>query len=63
MIPQKEAVMTEPRDTQENRPDEAAADQEPEVMPEVIQDLDVTGDDAGDVAGGCSWTHTSFAPQ
>jgi hypothetical protein len=28
------------------------ADREPEVKPEVIQDLDVTGDDADNIAGG-----------
>jgi hypothetical protein len=51
--------MTEPRELQA----EAAADPGPEVRPELIKDLDVTGDDAEDVAGGCSWTHTSLNPQ
>jgi hypothetical protein len=33
---------------------EAATEPEPEVKPEVIQDLDVTGDDADDIVrGGC----------
>jgi hypothetical protein len=40
--------MTEQRDLRA----EAAADLEPEVRPEVIQDLDVTGDDADDIVGG-----------
>jgi hypothetical protein len=51
--------MTEPRNTQRDRQAEAAADRQPEVRPEVIQDLDVTGDDADIIAGGaCSakWT-------
>jgi hypothetical protein len=56
MNPAKEAVMTEPRDTQRDLPTDVAADPEPEVKPEVIQDLDVTGDDAADVVGGrTSW--------
>jgi len=43
-----EAVMTDQR---ELRP-EAATDQGPEVRLEVIQDLNVTGDDADDVLAG-----------
>jgi hypothetical protein len=43
---QQEAVMTEPRGTKAD----AAAD--PEVRPDAIQDLDVTGDDADRIAGG-----------
>jgi hypothetical protein len=31
---------------------EAATEPEPEVKPEVIQDLNVTGDDADDIVGG-----------
>ncbi len=55
-IPALEAVMTEPRDMHRERETEpATADQEPEVRPELIKDLDVTGDDAGNIAGGsCS---------
>ncbi len=44
--------MTEPRDTQGEVQAGAAADQEPEVRPELIQDLDVPGDDADDIVGG-----------
>ena len=44
--------MTEPRDMQGDLPAEAAADGGPEVRPEVIQDLDVTGDDPDAVVGG-----------
>jgi hypothetical protein len=62
-FPAKEAAMTDPIEKQRDQPAEAAADPEPEVNPDVIQDLDVTGDDAGDIAGGCSWTHTSLGPQ
>jgi hypothetical protein len=47
-IPAKEAVMAEPR----KRQAEAAADPGPEVRPEVIQDLDVTGDHADGIVGG-----------
>lgn len=48
----EEAVLTEPRDMQRERETEAATDPGPEVRPEVIKDLDVTGDDAGDIAAG-----------
>ena len=44
--------MTEPRDVEPDRQAEAHADRELEVRPELIKDLDVKGDDAGDVAGG-----------
>lgn len=44
--------MTEPRDTQREPQAQAAADPGPEVRPEVIQDLDVTGDAADRIAGG-----------
>ncbi len=44
--------MTEPRDMQRELQAEAAADPEPEVKPELIQDLDVTDDDV-EVMGGC----------
>lgn len=45
--------MTEPRDL----PAEAGADPGPEVKPEAIQDLDVTGDDADGIVGGsCVFT-------
>jgi hypothetical protein len=52
----QEAVMTEPRDMHRERQTNATtADPEPEVRPELIKDLDVSGDDAGDIAGGsCS---------
>jgi hypothetical protein len=46
--------MTEPRDMHDDRQTDATADyREPEVKPELIQDLDVTGDDVVDVMGGC----------
>lgn len=61
LVRAQEAVMTEPRDVEPDRQAEAHADREPEVRPELIKDLDVTGDDAGDVAGGCSWTVTEAA--
>jgi hypothetical protein len=39
---------------------EAATEPEPEVKPEVIQDLDVTGDDADDIVrGGCMPTRAA----
>jgi hypothetical protein len=45
--------MTEPRDKHDDRQAEAMTDNpEPEVRPELIKDLDVTGDDAGDIVGG-----------
>jgi hypothetical protein len=53
--------MTEPRSFEPDREDATQADREPEVRPELIKDLDVTGDDAGDIAGGCSWTVTEAA--
>jgi hypothetical protein len=57
----KEAVMTEPRDAHRDRDTEATtADRNPEVKPELIKDLDVTGDDA-DVWGGCSFTRVTEA--
>jgi hypothetical protein len=50
----REAIMTEPPDMHGERDTDAmTADREPEVRPEVIKDLDVTGDDA-DVWSGCS---------
>jgi len=45
--------MTEQREPQA----EAAADPGLEVRPELIKDLDVTGEDAVDIVGGCSWTN------
>jgi hypothetical protein len=54
--------MTEPRDIEHELDAEATTtDRELEVRPEVIKDLDVTGDDARDIAGGCSWTVTEAA--
>jgi hypothetical protein len=51
-----EAVMTEQRDPRT----EAATEPEPEVRPEVIQDLDVTGDDADEIVrGGCMPTRAA----
>jgi hypothetical protein len=44
--------MTEPRSFEPDREDAAQADREPEVKPELIKDLDVTGDDAGEIVGG-----------
>jgi hypothetical protein len=45
--------MTEPRDVQREREAEAtAADREPEIRLEVIQDLDLTGADADIIRGG-----------
>jgi hypothetical protein len=50
------AVMTEQRDQQA----EAATEPEPEVKPEVIEDLDVTGDDAEEIVrGGCMPTRAA----
>ena len=40
--------MTQQRDLQA----EAATEPEPEVRPEVIEDLDVSGDDGDDIVGG-----------
>jgi hypothetical protein len=63
--------MTEVRDShdraargvpRELQAEATSADREPEVRPEVIKDLDVTGDDA-DVWGGCSWTITEAQRQ
>jgi hypothetical protein len=42
--------MTKPRDIHRGRDAEAAADREPEVRPEVIQDLDMPDDE--DIIGG-----------
>jgi hypothetical protein len=53
--------MTEPNEMSSKGAPEVAADPEPEVRPEVIQDLDVTGDDAADIAGGF-WLPTSNRP-
>jgi hypothetical protein len=52
--------MTEPRNTKTRREAQARADREPEVRPEVIQDLDVTGDDADIIAGGECGTHNTI---
>jgi hypothetical protein len=48
--------MTEPRDKHDDRPTDATTDdREPQVKPELIKDLDVSGDDVGDIArGSCS---------
>jgi hypothetical protein len=55
-----EAVMTEPRDMhRDGETEPAPADPVLEVTPELIKDLDVTGDDAYNIAGGCSWTNTT----
>jgi hypothetical protein len=54
--------MTEPRSFEPDREDATQADREPEVRPELIKDLDVTGDDAGDIVGGCSYTTTTCEP-
>ncbi len=60
ITPAREAVMTEPRDMHRDRETEPApADPALEVNPERIKDLDVTGDDADNIAGGCSWTNTT----
>jgi hypothetical protein len=51
--------MTDPQDMHSDRETPPApADPAPEVKPELIKDLDVTGDDAYNIAGGCSWTVT-----
>jgi len=47
--------MTKPPEFELDREAQIHPDREPEVRPELITDLDVTGDDAGDIAGGCSW--------
>jgi hypothetical protein len=44
--------MTEPRDMHRELQTETATDPQPEVRPEVIQDLDVTGEGADDIRGG-----------
>jgi hypothetical protein len=55
--------MTEPRDNHHDRQTDAAThDREPQVRPELIKDLDVTGDDADGIAGGCSYTTTVCEP-
>jgi hypothetical protein len=52
--------MTEPRDMhRDGETEPAPADPVLEVTPELIKDLDVTGDDAYNIAGGCSWTKTT----
>ncbi len=49
--------MTEPRAMQRERETEAmTADREPEVNPEVIQDLDMTGGDAENIARRALYT-------
>jgi hypothetical protein len=51
--------MTEPHDPHRDRDTEATtADRNLEVKPELIKDLDVTGEDA-DVWGGCSFTRVT----
>ncbi len=56
--------MTESRETQRERQDEAAtADREPEVRPEVIQDLDVPGGDADVMGGGLRSIPPCCGPQ
>lgn len=58
-----EAAMIKPRDIHHDPETEAAtADLEPEVTPELIKDLDVAGDDADNIAGGCSWTRVTGNP-
>jgi hypothetical protein len=49
--------MTEPRDIQHDQAE--AADSLPEVKPEFIADLDVTGEDADDIAGGAGYIETT----
>jgi hypothetical protein len=44
--------MTEARNSEHDREVAEQTDQDPEVKPEVIKDLDVTSDDAEHVAGG-----------
>src|SRR5689334_6163680 len=51
---EEEVVMTDPHETQRDRKTEATADPKPEVKPELIKDLDVTGEDAENIAGGQS---------
>jgi hypothetical protein len=48
----QEAVMTEPRDTHDDRHTQATADREPEVKPEPIPDLEVAGADAEVIRAG-----------
>lgn len=46
--------MTDLHEPQRGRETEATADPEPEVKPELIKDLDVTGEDADVIRGqGC----------
>jgi hypothetical protein len=53
--------MTDPRDQHDDRPTEAMTrDREPEVRPEVIQDLDPQGDDDA-IRGGC-FRSANYAP-
>jgi hypothetical protein len=58
----EEELMTEPKMASEGTA-EAAADPEPEVKPEVIQDLDVTGDDAARVVAGHPTSFPSLEPR
>lgn len=52
--------MTEPRKMQLARQTKATrADREPEVKPELIQDLDVTSGDADVIRGGPKSTNTN----
>ena len=47
--------MTEPRDMRRDEQTKAmTADRDPEVRPEVIQDLDVPGDDEDVIRAGCT---------
>ena len=46
--------MTEPRDMHRDRETEATtADRQPEVRPELIQDLDLADDDVEVIRAGC----------
>jgi hypothetical protein len=49
--------MTEPRNLEPDREAQTHAGREPEVRPEVIQDLDMPDDDADIIAGGCKGTN------
>ena len=49
--------MSTPDEQQTRRPDEL------ELEPETIKDLDVGDELAGELRGGCSWTHASLAPR
>jgi hypothetical protein len=52
--------MTDPHESELDPEAVKQADREPEVKPEVIKDLDMTGEDAEDVAGGKAPTIISF---